>query len=35
MVAAIDRCGDLLATHVARRDDDTDELADAPRVRER
>lgn len=35
LVAAIDRCGAVLATHVARRDDDTDELADAPRVRER
>lgn len=35
LVAAIERCGDLLATHVARRNDDTDELADAPRVRER
>lgn len=35
LVAAIDRCGEILATHVARRADDTDELRDAPRVRER
>jgi putative membrane protein len=35
IVEAIDRCGEILATHVARRSDDTDELPDAPRVRDR
>lgn len=35
IVEAIERCGEILATHVARRSDDSDELSDAPRIRER
>lgn len=35
IIEAIERCGEILETHVARRDDDTDELADAPRLRDR
>jgi putative membrane protein len=35
VVAAIDRCGAILAAHVARHEDDRDELPDAPRERER
>lgn len=35
IIEAIDRCGEILATHVVRRADDHDELSDAPRVRER